>query len=62
MKTYTCVNVYVNLHRYGKRNGKEVVQAVNTGFIKALKIKVVVGKLTSSLYIKCLHFNYDFYV
>lgn len=57
MKTYTCVNVYVNLHRYGKRNGKEVVQAVNTGFIKALKIKVVVGRLTSSLYIKCLHFN-----
>ena len=44
MKTYTCVNVYVNLHRYGKRNGKEVVQAVNTGFIKALKIKVVVGR------------------
>lgn len=52
MKTYTCVNVYVNLHRCGKRNGKEVVQAVNSGYFKALKIKEVVGRLIFSLYIK----------
>lgn len=52
METYTCVNVYVNLHRYGKRNGKEVVQAVNSGYFKALKIKEVVGRLIFSLYIK----------
>lgn len=29
----------VNMFRCGKRKGKEIVQSVNSGYFKALKIK-----------------------